>query len=205
MTRNCWFVLSAAQNSSIRLKYKYKYNIMKSVKEKLTKDIAVFKKLSGIDNVMALPKISKIVVSTGTGSLKDKKKNAMIEDRLIKITGQKPSARGAKKSIAAFKVREGDPVGYMITLRGKRMYGFLDKLINVAIPRIRDFRGLDLKSIDNMGNYTIGIKEHTVFPETADEDLKDVFGMAITITTTATNKKDAEVLFRYIGLPIKKV
>lgn len=177
---------------------------MKSVKEKLTKDVAAFKKILGIDNVMALPRLVKVVVSTGIGSLKDKKKSAQIIDRLVKITGQKPSERGAKKSIASFKVREGDPVGIMVTLRGDRMYGFLEKLINVAIPRVRDFRGLELKSIDKMGNYTIGIKEHTVFPETSDEDLRDVFGMAITINTTAKNKKDAEALLRYIGLPIKK-
>lgn len=177
---------------------------MKSIKEKLTKDIAALKKQLGIENVMALPRLVKVVVSTGTGSLKDKKKLELVADRLIKITGQKPSVRGAKKSVASFKVRQGDPVGYMTTLRGHRMYGFLDKLINVAIPRIRDFRGLELKSIDKMGNYTIGLKEHTVFPETSDEDLKDVFGLAITINTTAKNKKDAEGLLRYIGLPIKK-
>lgn len=178
--------------------------MMKSVKQKLTKDVDGLKKILGVDNVMALPKVSKVIISTGTGSVKDKKKNELIADRLVKITGQKPSIRGAKKSIASFKVREGDPVGYMVTLRGGRMYGFLDKLINVAIPRIRDFRGLELKSIDKMGNYTIGLKEHTVFPETSDEDLRDVFGMAITINTTAKNKKEAEALLRYIGLPIKK-
>ena len=178
---------------------------MKSVKEKLTKDIINFKKALGVENVMALPKLVKVVVSTGIGSLKDKKKSTLIIDRLVKITGQKPSTRGAKKSVASFKVREGDPVGLVTTLRGDRMYGFLDKLIDVAIPRIRDFRGLELKSIDKMGNITIGMKEHTVFPETADEDLRDVFGMAITIATTAKDKKSAEALFRYIGLPIKKV
>ncbi len=177
---------------------------MKPIKEKLTKDTGSLKKALGIENVMALPKLVKVVVSTGTGSLKDKKKNELIADRLTKITGQKVSIRGAKKSVASFKVRQGDPVGYMVTLRGDRMYGFLDKLINVAIPRVRDFRGLELKSIDNMGNYTIGLKEHTVFPETSDEDLRDVFGMGITIATTAKNKKDAEGLLRYIGLPIKK-
>lgn len=177
---------------------------MKSVKEKLTKDVEVFKKILGTTNIMATPKLSKVIVGVGTGSVKDKKKLELISDRIVKITGQKPSVRGAKKSIASFKVREGDPVGLLVTLRGDRMYGFLDKLINVAIPRIRDFRGLELKSIDKMGNYTIGLKEHTVFPETSDEDLRDVFGMAITINTTAKNKKDAEALLRYIGLPIKK-
>lgn len=177
---------------------------MKSVKEKLTKDISLLKSAIGRDNVMSLPKILKVVVSAGTGSIKDKKKNDLVADRLSKITGQKPSIRGAKKSVASFKVRQGDPVGFVVTLRAGRMYGFLDKLINVALPRMRDFRGLDIKGIDKMGNYTLGIKEHTIFPETADEDLRDVFGLAVTITTSAKNSNEAEILLKYIGLPFKK-
>lgn len=178
---------------------------MQSVKEKFTKDVSALKKAFGQDNVMALPRIMKVVISAGTGSLKDKKKNDLVADRLTKITGQKPSIRGAKKSVASFKVRQGDPVGFVVTLRAVRMYGFLDKLINVALPRMRDFRGLDIKGIDKMGNYTLGLKEHTIFPETADEDLRDVFGLAITITTSAKNSKEAEILLKYIGLPFKKV
>jgi large subunit ribosomal protein L5 len=158
----------------------------------------------GIKNVMAAPRLVKVVISSGTGKAKDKKRNELVADRLTKITGQKTSMRGAKKSIATFKVREGDVIGVAVTLRGDRMYGFLDKLINVAIPRMRDFKGYDTKAIDNMGNLSVGIKEHTVFPETADEELKDVFGLAVTIVTTAKDKKTAEAFFKTIGFPFKK-
>ncbi|OGG44446.1 50S ribosomal protein L5 [Candidatus Kaiserbacteria bacterium RIFCSPHIGHO2_01_FULL_48_10] len=154
-------------------------------------------------NKLQAPHLIKVVISTGTGKIKDKKKIDVIEDRLAKITGQKAAPRGAKKSIASFKVRQGDVVGYQVTLRGSRMYDFLDKLIHISLPRTRDFRGLDAKAIDSLGNMTIGIKEHTIFPETADEDLKDVFGLAITIVTTAKNKKEAEAFFRHIGVPLK--
>ena len=177
---------------------------MTPLKEKYKALLPEMKNSLGGGNVMAVPKITKVVVSTGTGRARDKKRNALVEDRLAKITGQKPVARGAKKSIASFKLREGEIIGFSVTLRGERMYSFLDKLINVAIPRMRDFRGLDVKGIDDMGNYTIGIKEHTIFPETSDEDLKDVFGLAITITTTAKNKKDAQALFQQLGIPFKK-
>ena len=155
---------------------------------------------------LAAPRLLKIVVSSGTGSgmKKDREKNNTITDRLTKITGQKPTLRIAKKSVASFKVREGDPIGVSVTLRGARMQHFLDKLINVAIPRTKDFRGLTKKGIDEMGNYSIGIKENTIFPESADEDLKDVFGMTVTLGTTAKDKKEAEVYLSYIGFPFKK-
>ncbi len=126
----------------------------------------------------------------------------IIEDRLAKITGQKAAPRAAKISIASFKVREGDTVGLQVTLRGARMYDFLDKLIHIALPRTRDFRGLKATAIDDMGNMTVGIKENTIFPETSDEDLKDVFGLAITIVTTAKSKPEAEAFFRHIGMPL---
>ena len=151
-----------------------------------------------------VPKIVKVVINSGVGSKKDKKFSEIILDRLAKITGQKAAARPAKQSIASFKVREGDVVGYAITLRGHRMYNFLDKLINVAIPRMRDFKGLSRTSVDSMGNCTIGIKEHTIFPEAAEEDLKDVFGFSIAIVTTAKNKEDAEMLLEQIGIPFVK-
>jgi large subunit ribosomal protein L5 len=128
----------------------------------------------------------------------------MIEDRLMRITGQKPSARAAKQSIAQFKMRQGDIVGYQVTLRGARMYDFIDKLIHIALPRTRDFRGLPATAIDDMGNLTIGIRENTIFPEAADEDLKDVFGMAITIVTTAQSKEEADAFFRHLGVPFRK-
>lgn len=155
-------------------------------------------------NVNEAPTIQKVVVSVGTGRVDDKAKIALIQDRLAVITGQRPAPRPAKQSIASFKLREGDIIGYQVTLRGTRMIHFLDKLIHIALPQTRDFRGLRTTSIDDMGNYTIGIKEHTIFPETADEELKDVFGMSVTIVTTAKTKKEAEALLRHVGLPLQK-
>lgn len=157
------------------------------------------------NNVHEAPTIEKVVVSVGTGRVDDKQKIALIQDRLAKITGQKPSARPAKQSIASFKLREGDIIGYQVTLRGTRMIDFLNKLIHIALPQTRDFRGLKTSSIDEMGNYTLGIKEHTIFPETADEELKDVFGMSITIVTSAKTKPEAEALLRHVGMPLQKV
>ena len=173
-------------------------------KEKLKKAEGHLREALAITNTMAVPRLLKMVVSVGTGSLKDKKKAELVQDRIAKITGQKASPRPAKKAISGFKSREGDIIGYMITLRGDRMYGFLDKFLNVAIPRTRDFRGIDPKVIDDMGNMTVSVKEHTVFPETADEDLRDVFGMAITFVTTAKDKKSALEFFKTMGVPFKK-
>ncbi len=158
----------------------------------------------GYENVMQVPKVTKIVVSTGVGSQKDKKRLELIVDRLRKITGQAPAVRGAKKSIANFKIRVGDVAGYQVTLRGARMRAFLDKLVHIVFPRVKDFRGVRATSIDDMGNISIGFREHTVFPETSDEDAKDVFGLAITITTSAKNKKEAEAFLRHIGLPLQE-
>ena len=160
----------------------------------------------GYKSVMSAPKLVKVVVATGTGSAvkRDKNRNDFVVGRIAKITGQKPALRSAKKSIASFKIRQGDPVGVMVTLRGARMYSFLDKLINVAIPRTKDFRGIETKIVDAIGNLTMSIKEHTIFPETGDEELKDVFGMAITIVTTAKTKKEALEFFKLIGIPFKK-
>src|SRR3989344_4796797 len=167
------------------------------------KNFEALKGAAGYINVMQVPKITKVVVSTGVGSLKDKKKLELIADRLARITGQAPAARSAKKSIANFKVRAGDTAGYQITLRGSRMQSFLDKLIHIVLPRVKDFRGLKPSAIDEMGNITIGFKEHTVFPETSDEDAKDVFGLAITIATSAKNKKEAESYLKHIGIPFR--
>ncbi|HWO07581.1 MAG TPA: 50S ribosomal protein L5 [Candidatus Paceibacterota bacterium] len=152
---------------------------------------------------MQAPRVQKIVISTGVGSVKDKKRLELIEDRLARLTSQKPAPRAAKKSISTFKTRVGDLSGYQVTLRGARMQSFLDKLIHIVFPRVRDFRGLSPKSIDEMGNMTIGFKEHTVFPETADEEAKDIFGLAVTIVTTAKNKKEAEAFLRHLGLPLR--
>lgn len=156
----------------------------------------------GYKNKMAAPRILKVVVSSGVGKA-DKNRKAVVADRLGRITGQKPSPRAARQSIATFKLREGDIVGYQVTLRGARMFDFLDKLIHISLPRTRDFRGLNNTAIDAMGNMTIGIKEHTIFPETSEEDIKDVFGLAITIVTTAKTKAEAEAFFRHLGMPLK--
>lgn len=156
-------------------------------------------------NVMQAPKITKVVVSVGTGSAKDKKRAAeVIPSRLAKITGQKAAPRSAKKSIATFKLRQGDQIGFQVTLRGARMTAFLDKLLNIALPRTKDFRGISIKSVDDMGNYTLGIKEHTIFPECSDEELRDVFGMAVTIVTTSKTKKETESFLKLLGFPFKK-
>ncbi|MBM3261419.1 50S ribosomal protein L5 [Candidatus Kaiserbacteria bacterium] len=155
-------------------------------------------------SIMQAPRIEKVVVSIGIGSIKDKKRIEFIQGRLVRITGQAPVLRSAKKSIASFKSREGDPAGFQVTLRGERMTSFLDKVIHIVLPRVKDFRGIKPSAIDEMGNITIGIKEHTVFPETADEDAKDVFGVGITITTTAKTKAEAEAFLRHIGLPLRE-
>lgn len=159
----------------------------------------------GLTNPMQTPRVEKIVVSVGVGrAAKEKGKLDLIADRLAKITGQKPVVRGAKKSIASFKTRIGDTVGYQVTLRGKRAEDFLNRLVHIALPRTKDFKGMSQAALDDMGNYTLGIREHTVFPETSDEELKDVFGMAVTIATTAKDKKTAEAYLRHLGLPFKK-
>jgi large subunit ribosomal protein L5 len=162
-----------------------------------------FKDQFGYSNVMASPRLVKIVVSSGVGKAKDKKRNELVADRIARITGQKPAARAAKKSIASFKLREGDIVGFQATLRGDRMWQFIDKLIHIALPRTRDFRGLSATAIDDMGNYTIGIRENSIFPETSEEDLKDVFGLSITLVTTAKTKQEAEAFLRHLGMPLK--
>ncbi len=165
---------------------------------------AALKAEFGYKNVMQTPTLSKLIVSCGVGSVKDKKKLEVIVDRLTKITGQAPAKRLTTKSIANFKTRVGDLSGYQITMRGARMVSFFDKLVNIVLPRVKDFRGIKVSAIDEMGNITIGFKEHTVFPETSDEDAKDVFGLAVTVTTTAKNKKEAEAFLRHLGVPLQK-
>jgi large subunit ribosomal protein L5 len=175
------------------------------LKEKQSKAFEALKGPLKLTNVMQTPKLVKVVVSAGIGSIKDKKKVELVGKRLTSITGQKVGLKGAKKSIAAFKVREGDPVGYQVTLRGQRMISFLNKLLNVSLPRTRDFRGISKRAIDAIGNITIGIRENSIFPETVDEELKDIFGLAITVVTTAPNKEQALAFFEYLGFPFSKV
>ncbi len=177
-----------------------------TVKEKEALAFEKMKEVFHYKNVMAAPRTKKIVLNVGTGTAmkKDKNKNVAISERLAKITGQKGALRGAKQSISSFKVRQGDPIGIVTTLRGKRMFAFLEKLINVALPRTKDFRGIKRSAVDDLGNLTIGIKEHTIFPETADEDIRDIFGMSITVVSSAKNKKEGTAFFELIGVPFKK-
>lgn len=177
---------------------------VKTLKVRQGEAISHMKKDFHMENPMQAPKILKVVVSAGVGSFKDKKKVELAGDRLAKITGQKPVLKGAKKSIAGFKSREGDPMGYQVTLRGDRMWNFLEKLVHIALPRTKDFRGLSRTAIDDMGNYTIGVPEHTIFPETADEELKDVFGLGVTLVTNLRDKKATLRFLELLGFPMKK-
>ena len=155
-------------------------------------------------NVMAVPKLEKIVINMGVGEGKDNVKllDAAVKD-LSLITGQKPVITKAKKSVASFKLREGMSIGCKVTLRGERMYDFLSKLINVALPRVRDFRGVSPRSFDGRGNYTLGLKEQLIFPEINYDEVARVQGMDITIVTTAKSDEEARELMRLIGMPFR--
>lgn len=174
-----------------RLKDKY----IKEVQAKLQKELA-------LKNQMAVPKISKVVVSIGLGEAKD---NSGILDKvkvyLGALAGQQPVVTLAKKSIATFKVTVGQPVGMMVTLRGTKMYDFLDKLINIVLPKVRDFKGISDKSFDSNGNLNIGLKEQTIFPEVDYKTVDKIRGLAVTITTTARNKTEGKKLLEYLGMP----
>jgi large subunit ribosomal protein L5 len=171
----------------------------------LEKSVPALKKAFGLENPMAVPKIQKVVVNVGVGrTLKDAKMlEAIIED-VKRITGQTPVKTIAKKSIAGFKIREGQVVGLMVTLRGGRMYDFVEKLIKVALPRVRDFRGLDPKKFDGHGNYNIGVKEQIVFPETTREHLEYVFGLEVNIQTNTKEDRYALELLKSLGFPFQK-
>ena len=158
-----------------------------------------------IKNVMAVPRIEKVVINTGIGRLiKDPKAIEKVERDLMVITGQKPVYRKAKKSISGFKVREGMDVALSLTLRGKRMYDFIDRLVSVALPRSKDFRGIEQKNFDSAGNLNLGIKEQSIFSEVNYETLKDIFSLQITIVTNAGNRDMGIKLLRLMGFPIKK-
>ncbi|MCX6730129.1 MAG: 50S ribosomal protein L5 [Candidatus Portnoybacteria bacterium] len=177
------------------LEEKYKKEVVLKMKEKF-----------GYKNDFSVPKIEKVVINVGIGSAvvaKDEKAQESITKDIILITGQKPLVTLAKKAIAAFKVREGMPVGLKVTLRKKRMYDFLFRLINVVLPRTRDFRGLSSKSIDGGGNLNIGIKEHLIFPEISQDDIRRIFGLEITVVTHIKDKEKALELYKLMGFPIK--
>jgi len=170
------------------------------------KVIPAMQKEFGIKNVMAVPKVEKVVISVGIGKIvKDEKTVEKMANDLAKLTGQKLVYRQAKKSIASFKVREGVNIGLMVTLRGKRMYDFMDRLVSVALPRSKDFRGIDTKNFDKNGNLNLGIKESSIFPEIDYETLKDIFSLEVTVVTTARDKQKGIALLRSLGFPIKKM
>ncbi len=182
-----------------KLQEKYKKEVIPQMMEKF-----------GYKNVMAVPKITKVVINTGFGRLitgktsEEQKKiyEAILED-LALIAGQRPILKRAKKSISGFKVREGMSLGANVILRKEKMYDFMERLIHIALPRTRDFQGIDQKSIDGRGNLTYGIKEHIVFPEILPEKVKNIFGLEITVVTTAKNREEGLGLLRLMGFPIK--
>ena len=158
-----------------------------------------------IKNTMAVPRIEKVIINTGIGRLlKDSKAIEKVERDLSVLSGQKPVYRKAKKSISGFKIREGMDIGLSVTLRGKRMYDFIDRLISVALPRSKDFRGIDMANFDKAGNLNLGIKEQSIFPEVPYETLKDIFGLQLTVVTNAGNRDLGIKLLRSMGFPIKK-
>ena len=160
----------------------------------------------GYKSVMAVPRLRKVVVNVGYGKralAKDSKGIERMQTDLAKLTGQKSAPRLAKQSIAGFKLRQGLEIGALVTLRGRRMYDFIDRLISVALPRSRDFRGLDPKAFDQAGNLNIGIKENNIFPEISYESLKDIFSLEVTVVTTAGQPAAGIALLRYLGFPLK--
>jgi large subunit ribosomal protein L5 len=177
-------------------------NIKKLYNDKVKSEIL---KTFGYENVMEVPKLDKIVVNMGVGEAITEAKvlDAAASD-LELITGQRPAITRSKKAIAGFKLRADVPVGCRVTLRGDRMFEFFDRLVNVAIPRIRDFRGLSAKSFDGRGNYTFGVKEHTIFPEIDYDKILKIIGMDVTIVTTAKTDEEARELIMLLGMPLKK-
>ena len=160
----------------------------------------------GIKNVMAVPKVEKITINVGIGTyIKSQGKDfSNIVENIAAITGQKPVVKHATKSVSNFKLREGQPVGLAVTLRGEKMYHFLSKLVNIVFPRVRDFRGLSKKAFDRQGNYSIGFKEHVVFPEISPDDVMKLHGLQINIQTSAKNAEDGLALLTALGFPFKK-
>ncbi|MFA4872215.1 MAG: 50S ribosomal protein L5 [Patescibacteria group bacterium] len=176
-----------------RLYQKYKEKVRPAMQEKF-----------GIKNYLAVPKIEKVGLNVGINSRQaDSGYLEAVENDIIRITGQKPVRAKAKKAISAFKVREGMVIGVKVTLRGQMMYDFLDKLINISLPRVRDFRGLSLQSIDQQGNLTLGFREHNVFPEIKSDEVERIHGLEISIATTAKNYQQGLALFKLLGFPFR--
>jgi large subunit ribosomal protein L5 len=176
------------------------------LKERYSTEVApAISKEFGITNPMAIPRLRKIIINMGMGeAIGNAKVLDTASDELRAITGQKPVITKAKKSIASFKLRQGMPIGVMVTLRGDRMYEFFDRLVSVALPRVRDFRGLSPKAFDGRGNYTIGVREQLIFPEIDFNKVDKARGMNISIVTTAGNDEQARALLRGLGMPFRQ-
>ena len=178
---------------------------MTRMKEKYQKDfVPALRKEFGYKNVMAVPKIEKIVVNMGLGEATSNAK--LIDtgaDEIARITGQKPVTRRAKKSISQFKVRKGQPIATMVTLRGERMWEFLDRLMNIALPRVRDFKGVSPKGFDGRGNYTLGLRDQLLFPEIDYMKVDKARGMNVSVVTTAKTDQEARKLLQFIGMPFR--
>lgn len=178
----------------MRLREKYQKEIVPQLEEKL-----------GVKNAMLVPRLTKVVLNVGLGKhTKEKDYLEAVSKGLTKISGQKPVFTLAKKSISAFKIREGMTVGAKVTLRGQRMYDFVEKLVGITFPRVRDFRGISDKGMDRTGNMTIGFKDQSAFPEVRIEDMDNAFGLEICLNTTAKNREEGLELFRLFGFPFKK-
>ena len=179
---------------------------MARLKERYQKEVApAVAKEFGITNPMAIPRVTKVVLNMGMGeAIANAKILDTAADELRAITGQKPVITKAKKSIASFKLRQGMPIGVMVTLRGERMYEFLDRLVSIALPRVRDFRGISPKAFDGRGNYTIGVREQLIFPEIDFNKVEKLRGMNITIITTARDDEQARALLKGLGMPFRQ-
>lgn len=169
-----------------------------------TEVVEALRKERGYANAMQVPRLDKIVVNVGVGTDVDRDALKAVTEDMSRITGQRPVVTKARKSISNFKLREGMSIGAKVTLRGDRMYEFLDRLLNVALPRIRDFRGVPNKSFDGSGNYSLGLKEQSIFPEINPDQVKRVQGMDITMVTTAATDEEARDLLRLLGMPFAK-
>jgi len=178
---------------------------MSRLKERYQKDvIPALTKEFGYKNVMAVPRIEKVVVNMGLGEATSNAKIVDVgADELARITGQKPVTRRAKKSIAAFKVRKGMPIATMVTLRGERMWEFLDRLMNIALPRVRDFKGVSPRGFDGRGNYTLGLRDQLLFPEIDYMKVDKARGMNVSVVTTAKTDQEARKLLQFIGMPFR--
>jgi large subunit ribosomal protein L5 len=179
---------------------------LQTLQEKFTGELVpVLKETLKIENINAVPKVKCVKINVGLGPyIAAKKDYSDIISNIAAISGQKPIVTKARKSISNFKIREGMPVGITVTLRGKRMYDFVSRLVNITFPRIRDFRGIPLKGFDGHGNYTIGISENTVFPEINPDNIEKIHGLQVTIVTSAVNDKDGLELLKTLGFPFQK-